>query len=212
MSSLHRQKKSVSKSCFGGNEWLGSLILDSILNERYIFKFLKYDSDSKRILPILRALESQMPCLLAASIYEIYNTFQIYFAFLLSLASPALLENGDTYLRELKLSSLHFQKYAMTIRPYFYTTRLFSVICFEIVLLLLNNTSLNESEKSKPGKISLLLPISIEDYNCNYDFPATLLYPISVTGFYASLIPVALSGKQGRSRGTVAQMWKNQRQ
>jgi len=57
----------------------------------FIFKFLKYDSDSKRILPILRALESQMSCPLAASIYEIYNTFQIYFAFLLSLTPPALL-------------------------------------------------------------------------------------------------------------------------
>lgn len=43
----------------------------------------------------------------------------MYFAFVLSLASPALSENGDTYLGELKLSSLHFQKYAISTRPYF---------------------------------------------------------------------------------------------
>lgn len=153
-----------------------------------------------------------MPCPLAASIYDIYNSFQIYFAFLLSLASPGLLENGDIHLGEQKLFSLHFQKYAITTRTYFQTTRLFPLIYFEIVLLLVNNTNINESEKNKPGKISLLLPASTEDYNCNYDSPATLLYPISVTGFYASLIPIALNGEQGRSRGTVAQIWKNQRQ
>jgi len=63
------------------------------------------------------------------------------------------------------------------------------------VLQLLNNISLNESEKSKLEKISLLLLISTEDYNSNYDFLATLLYAISVIGLYASLIPIALNGE-----------------
>lgn len=60
--------------------------------------------------------------------------------------------------------------------------------------------------KSEPGKISLLLLICTEDYNCNYDSSAMLLYPISVAGFCSSLTSIAFNGEQAQSRGTIAQM------
>lgn len=80
-----------------------------------------------------------------------------------SLASPALLENRDNWQGKLRLSSLHFQKYVITI-GHISRQLDFPVIYIEIVLLLVSNTNLNESDKSKPGKTSLLLPAFTEDY------------------------------------------------